>query len=405
MDGSKRNVLGDLSALQRHLDDERKRLQLFVIKAKQDHENATLGNLDIGGAPEDAKFYFANEGERCGPEGRFRLGEKIGKGIFSTVYKCTDTVFPNGEYAIKFTRASEMFRRASENEVKLMERVGNEASVNDLEGLQRLLPLAFPHTFLHKGHLAMLSELMKCDLRYGLERYGQGRGLPLLPTVRNFGRDLLLGLRALHASGVVHCDVKPENLLLSFDRLSVKLADFGSAMPVEMADFLRTDEIQPRHYRSPEVMLGHTYGTQIDVWSAGVTVCELATSRAIFKGKTNNKMLHEILKVSGAFPARLVAHGLHTSRHFTDRGAFIATGDDDLGGSAILEMLKFPRTAQPFLPLLQKELRHPRGVDAGRFRGLVRHFADLVLHCLAPDALDRATPALALSHRFFEKGA
>ena len=38
-------------------------------------------------------------------------------------------------------------------------------------------------------------------------------GLPLLPTVRDFGRQLFLALRVLRRAGLIHCDVKPENLL------------------------------------------------------------------------------------------------------------------------------------------------------------------------------------------------
>ena len=40
-----------------------------------------------------------------------------------------------------------------------------------------------------------------------------GKGLPLLPTVRDFGRQLFLALRVLRRAGLIHCDVKPENLL------------------------------------------------------------------------------------------------------------------------------------------------------------------------------------------------
>ena len=44
-----------------------------------------------------------------------------------------------------------------------------------------------------------------------------GKGLPLLPTVRDFGWQLLCALRLLRTAGLIHCDVKPENLLLAPD--------------------------------------------------------------------------------------------------------------------------------------------------------------------------------------------
>ena len=58
--------------------------------------------------------------------------------------------------------------------------------------------------------------------------------------------------------GVLHSDIKPDNILVSEDRTSVKLCDFGSAM------FQGENEVTPylvsRYYRSPEVILGLKYG-------------------------------------------------------------------------------------------------------------------------------------------------
>ena len=64
--------------------------------------------------------------------------------------------------------------------------------------------------------------MMKCDSATAMAKYGHARGFPLLPTVRNFGRNLFLALRVLHVAGYMHCDVKPENLLLSADGQSIK---------------------------------------------------------------------------------------------------------------------------------------------------------------------------------------
>merc|ERR1712232_1249878 len=103
---------------------------------------------------------------------------------------------------------------------------------------------------------------MKCDLRTALVKYGKGRGFPLLPTVRNLGKNIFLALRALRHAKLCHCDIKPENILLSLDTTSVKLADFGSAIYVD--ERVRTAYVQPRYYRAPEIILGQTYDMQID---------------------------------------------------------------------------------------------------------------------------------------------
>merc|ERR1712146_512789 len=128
---------------------------------------------------------------------------------------------------------------------------------------------------------------MKCDMRAAVQKYGlpMGAGLPL-PTVAQYAKQMLLGLRALRKLKVIHADFKPDNLLMSLTKDKIKICDFGAAM--EVAESVNTSYAQPRYYRAPEVILGLPYDTQIDVWSAGATLFELATGRILFTGKTNN---------------------------------------------------------------------------------------------------------------------
>merc|ERR1740129_1753798 len=107
---------------------------------------------------------------------------------------------------------------------------------------------------------------------------------------------------------------------MSLDKASVRLSDFGSAM--EMSERIRTDCIQPRFYRAPEIFLGQSYDMQIDVWSAGLTLFELATGQILLQGKSNNDMVHEMLKVCGAFPLQFVTSGEYASKYFTAQGDF-----------------------------------------------------------------------------------
>merc|ERR1711976_82316 len=102
--------------------------------------------------------------------------------------------------------------------------MGNtRAGKKDPDGVRCLLCLAFLEGFEYDGHLAVVIELMKYSLSTAIKRHGRGCGLPLLPTVRNFARNIFLGLRALRIAGLVHCDVKPENLLHTEDSEMVKL--------------------------------------------------------------------------------------------------------------------------------------------------------------------------------------
>lgn len=87
-----------------------------------------------------------------------------------------------------------------------------------------------------------------------------------------------LSLLSMPNVNVIHCDLKPENIMLKYSAnrselpTCIKLIDFGSACYAAKKMF---KYVQSRHYRAPEVLLELPYSTQIDVWSLGCLLFEL----------------------------------------------------------------------------------------------------------------------------------
>lgn len=395
--------LGDIAEMQRRLEDERNKLRLWVIKAKQEweerHERSSKGQ--VLGATNDQEYYMASVGEVFGPKDEYRAEGSIGKGVFSSVFRCKH-IQGSSEYAVKFVRSNSMMRKAADKEVETYRRLAKLAPREDPEGAQYLMFLAGVETFIHMGHLCMVFELQKCDLRSALQKYGQGRGLPL-QTVAQYSRHIFMALRALRKLRVIHGDLKPDNLLMSLAKTEVKLCDFGSAMDV--SETLKTAYLQPRYYRAPEVMIGSQYDTQIDLWSAGVTLYELGTGKILLTGKTNNGMLQQMLEVCGAVPKRMALGGNFSSKHFNPDGDFLYRDPDSITGlPELVSMRKFANPLRPVQRMFEKVLKEPPpNADTKTQERLLPRLSDLVAKCLRMDPADRFTPEGAIAHNFHKK--
>lgn len=84
-----------------------------------------------------------------------------------------------------------------------------------------------------------------------------------------------------------HRDLKPPNILINDTTLELKICDFGSAKILEKKE-KNVSYICSRYYRAPELILGSTsYGTEIDIWSAGCIMIEFLTLEPIFPGDSS----------------------------------------------------------------------------------------------------------------------
>jgi dual specificity tyrosine-phosphorylation-regulated kinase 2/3/4 len=125
-----------------------------------------------------------------------------------------------------------------------------------------------------------------------------------IADVKRIGRQLFQSLSFIHSHHIVHCDIKPENLLLTphSNPLSIRVIDFGSSCAIGQRHF---DYIQSRFYRAPEVILGFSYGPPIDIWSAACVIAEMMTGRALFCGDCEVAQLQLQMEVLGPPPSAI----------------------------------------------------------------------------------------------------
>lgn len=119
-------------------------------------------------------------------------------------------------------------------------------------------------------------------------------------------RGLLQGLEALNRLGIVHRDIKPQNILLDTQGFP-KIADFGLATVVGEnlpAGCRLTEYVVTRWYRSPELCLcdagaAGKYGTAVDVWAMALVFLEMIQRRAIVRGTSGRDQLLQTFELFG----------------------------------------------------------------------------------------------------------
>ncbi|MGW1024514.1 protein kinase domain-containing protein [Streptomyces sp. NPDC002577] len=210
--------------------------------------------------------------------GRYRLTEQIGRGGMGTVWRAQDELLGR-QIALK--RLHVQPHLADDELITLYERTRREARsaariahpnvvvVHDVvedDGLPCIVMEYVPST--------TLATLLK-----------GGRTIPPTEAAR-IGRGMIAALRAAHAAGVLHRDVKPGNVLLGADGRIV-LTDFGIAMATGTSTLTKPGEVVGSiDFIAPERIRGRTPGPASDLWALGATLYQAVEGRPPFRKDT-----------------------------------------------------------------------------------------------------------------------
>jgi dual specificity tyrosine-phosphorylation-regulated kinase 2/3/4 len=196
-----------------------------------------------------------------------------------------------------------------------------------------------------------------------------------LPLIRRFSRQMVACLLLLQQKHIIHCDLKPENILLCEARKAdVRVIDFGSSCREEEKVYTY---IQSRFYRSPEVILGSSYGLGIDMWSFGCILAELWTGYPIFPGENEQEQLACIMEIFGP-----------PDRHLVEKCTRKKLFFDSVGKPRVTVSSK-GRRRRPSSKTLQQALKTEDEA-----------FIDFISRCLRWDPDRRLKPNDAVNHPF-----
>ena len=218
-------------------------------------------------------------------DGRYIPISTLGTGTYGQVVRCIDNA-TGAHVAIKIAHKEPAYRRSALNELRVLGFLSDVPEVVHISD-----------SFEDEGRVCIVCEILNKNMYEALK----DRCFEQLPLskVASVGRVVLAALSALHAQGYMHCDIKPENVMLRAaedDFANSCVIDFGAVRQFRENAYF---DIQSLWYRAPEVICGLPYTPLIDSWSVGALLYELHTGSPLFPGDTPQEQLSSVIEMLG----------------------------------------------------------------------------------------------------------
>jgi serine/threonine-protein kinase len=208
---------------------------------------------------------------------RYELAEPIGRGGMATIYRAVDLRMGR-------TVAAKILREVYSSDPKFVTRFQREARAASALQHPNIVQV-FDYGQSGESYYIVMEFVEGADLRRYLKKHG------VLDNERaiEIAHDVALGLGAAHKRGIVHRDVKPQNIMLNDSGL-VKLTDFGIASMYKDAEAERLTTtgmtLGTVQYYAPEQAQGEIVSPAADIYALGIVMYEMLAGRTPFDGDT-----------------------------------------------------------------------------------------------------------------------
>jgi len=329
----------------------------------------------------DKKHYDIQENELI--DETYQIIKKIGCGAFSKVYKVIN-LKNNKHYALKQLKNEKRFIQYGLKELEILKHIQDEAKEHYCCNLKV--------NFEYKGHICMIFNLYDKNL-YQLLQSRKYKGLSL-KKIKHISKQLLIGLDFIKKKGILHCDLKPENIVLEKDTYNIKIIDFGSSSYQKEKVYIY---IQSRYYRSPEVVLGYNNSTAIDMWSFGCILYELYTGNPLFKARNCPELIVLITEILGVPDVKILENSTQVQDYFIKYKSIIPFRKDSY--SPINYRCHKKKIRIPNSYSIKKKL----DFNYINMTPDLTNFIDIIDKCIVWDPKIRLSPDEGLTHLFLYK--
>lgn len=232
-------------------------------------------------------------------------GNTIGRGSYGTVSLAVNES-TGGVFAVKSVERNSCLPRqleALENEIRILKKISSPYIVKYLgDGVTVEDNTCFSNLYLEYLPGGTVADLARARKFSGAADVDE-------KIIRNYAFCIVSAINYLHSKGIVHCDIKCDNILVGPDTRTAKLVDFGSSMEISPRGSGNC-KILPRGsplWMAPEVIRGEYQGKESDVWSLGCAIIEMITGKPAWEDKGAAETLCRIgySDELPAFPAQL----------------------------------------------------------------------------------------------------
>ncbi|XP_078142660.1 homeodomain-interacting protein kinase 3 isoform X1 [Centroberyx gerrardi] len=346
----------------------------------------------------DGDYQLVQHEVLCSMKNTYEVLDFLGRGTFGQVVKCWKR--GTGEVvAVKILKNHPSYARQGQIEVGILARLSGENA--DEHNLVR----AF-ECFQHRSHTCLVFEMLEQNL-YDFLKQNKFSPLPL-KVIRPVLQQVATALRKLKSMGLIHADLKPENIMLVDpvrQPYRVKVIDFGSASHVSKA--VCSTYLQSRYYRAPEIILGLPFCEAIDMWSLGCVIAELFLGWPLYPGALEYDQIRYISQTQGSPGEHLLNVGTKTARFFcresdSPYAAWRLKSTDEHETETGMKS----KEARKYIFSCLDDIAHVNlvmnleGSDLLAEKADRREFVSLLKKMLLIDAEKRIAPAEALGHPF-----
>eukprot|EP00761_Pharyngomonas_kirbyi_P001776 gb/GECH01001780.1/.p1 GENE.gb/GECH01001780.1/~~gb/GECH01001780.1/.p1 ORF type:complete len:408 (+),score=107.00 gb/GECH01001780.1/:1-1224(+) len=256
----------------------------------------------------------------------FIFGEVLGEGAFSRVFLAR-LKGTNNEYAVKIIEKELLVRHEKQSTIRMEKEV-----LNKLRNHPNIVNLYA--TFQDKENLYFVLELAPGG---ELFTYISKSGPLTISAAKFYMAEIVTALEHMHRQGIVHRDMKPENVLLDRN-MHVKLTDFGTAKMegIECDRFAGTAE-----YVSPEVLKESRSVASSDLWALGCILYQMISGSPPFRGETQFLQFQQILNLEYSFPSDFPPDAQDLVRRLLKLNPSKRIGTEEQGGYSVLKSHPF----------------------------------------------------------------